>query len=99
MVFEVSDGLIFCPFIFLCHRIYLWLEVLLKLLLRNAANAFNFSVEADVHQVVERREKGDLREFGYSCDEDETNVLVVGFEDGEDLAVGRRALVMLGCAP
>ena len=44
-------------------------------------------LEADVEEIVEHGEQGNLREFGDARDEYETLKLIVGFQYGEHLAV------------
>ena len=44
-------------------------------------------LEADVEEIVEHGEQGNLCEFGNARDEYETPKLIVGFQYGEHLAV------------
>lgn len=87
------------PFVTLCQFFHFFLEVVADFLLCDATNGGVLGQEADVGQVVEGREQGDLCELGDACDEDEIFVFVISLENGEYLTIYFGACLMVGCLP
>ena len=96
---QSSHRLFFCPSVRLAHRLHFWTEIVGYLLSGDAADGCKRLVETDVAEIVEDREEGYLRELRDAGDEDETLVLVVGFQYGEHFAVDCCTRLMVGRFP
>ena len=96
---QSSHRLFLCPSVRLAHRLHFWTEIVGYLLSGDAADGCKRLVETDVAEIVEDREEGYLRELRDAGDEDETLVLVVGFQYGEHFAVNCCTRLMVGRFP
>ena len=94
--FQLLNGLFRCPPVFLPHSLYLRHEVVGNLLLGDTAKGGILWIKADVGEVVENGEEGDLRKLGYAGYEHELFILVVCLQYGEYLAIDSCALFVVG---
>ena len=97
--FQSVVSLLYRPVVCFAHLSDLRHEVLFNLLFGDAADGCIFGREANVGQIVEDREEGDLGELGDASDENEMLVLVVRLKYGEHFTVNARAFLMFGCSP
>ena len=71
---------------FLSQYLYVGLQLCEQLLLCDAADALVVGVEGELLQVVQLAEHGELREFGNTGQEDETQILRLGLQRREETA-------------
>lgn len=96
---QTSHCLLLSPSVRLAHCLHFGSEIVGYLLSGDAADGCKRLVKTDVAEIVEDREEGYLRELRDAGDEDETLVLVVGFQYGEHFAVDRCTRLMVGRFP
>ena len=96
---QSSHRLFFCPSVRLAHCLHFWTEIVGYLLSGDSAYCGKLRLKADVAEIVEDREEGYLRELRDAGDEDETLVLVVGFQYSEHFAVNCCTRLMVGRFP
>ena len=58
-----------------------------------------FWKETDIGQVVEYREKRNLRKLGNTRNEDETLIRIIGFQNGKDASIYFCTTLRLGSFP
>ena len=96
---QANHCLLLSPSVRLAHRLHFRTEIVGYLLGSDTADGCKRLVETDVAEIVENGEEGDLRELRDAGDENETFVLVVGFQNGEHFAVDRCTRLMVGHFP
>ena len=87
------------PLVHFGHSFQFWLEVLPDFFFCNTANGSIFWKETDIGQVVEYREKRNLRKLGDARNEDETLVRIICFQDGKNLTIYLGAVFVMRCLP
>ena len=87
------------PTIHFSHSFQFRLEVLPDFFFSNAANGSIFRKETDIGQVVEYREKRNLRKLGDARNKDEPLVRIISFQNGENFTVYLRAVFVMRCLP
>ena len=87
------------PLVHFSHSFQFRLEVLPDFFFCNTADSCIFRKETDIGQVVENREKRNLRKLGDARNEDETLVRIISFQDGKHASIYFCATLMLGSFP
>ena len=99
VILQIIVGLLQGPAIHFSHSFQFRLEVLSDFFFCDTADGSIFWKETDIGQVVENREKRDLRKLGNARDEDETLVRIISFQNGKNASIYFCATLMLGSFP
>ena len=99
VILQVVVSLLQGPTVHFCHSFQFWLEVLSDFFFCNTANCSMFWKETDIGQVVEYREKRNLRKLGNTRNEDETLIRIIGFQNGKNASIYFCTTLMLGSFP
>ena len=67
--------------------------------LRDTTECCIFRLETNVAQIIEHREKRNLRKLGNACDKDKLFVFVISLENGKHLPIDRGARFVLRSLP
>ena len=96
VILQVIMGLLQSPAVHFCHSFQFRLEVLSDFFFCDAADGSIFWKKTDIGQVVEYREKRNLRKLGNTRNEDETLVCIIGFQNGKNASIYFCTTLMLG---
>ena len=96
---QLRYGFIESPVVLGCQFTDFWLEITESFVFGNTAKSCIFRIKADIAQVIEHREEGNLCKLGDTCDKDKLLVFIISLEDGKHFSIDTRACLMLRSLP